>query len=220
MKILLLEDDEILNEIIESFLLDIGYQVSCAFDGDEAESLLYSEAFDLLLFDVNVPSINGFELLKNLRANNIFTPTIFITSLSDTEDLKNGFLSGCDDYIKKPFEFDELKLRIENIKRLYKIEQSKTEKIGTNIIYNFNKLILTNQDKAYTLSKKESKILEYFLKTKGRAVSLEELGSNIWAYEEIPTNSTIRTYIKNLRKMLDDKCITTIKGVGYIFNER
>jgi DNA-binding response OmpR family regulator len=218
MKILLLEDDEILNEIIESFLLGKGHKVSCVFDGEEAESLLYEEAFDLLLFDVNVPSINGFELLKNLRANSIFTPTIFITSLSETEDLKNGFLSGCDDYIKKPFEFDELELRIENIKRLYKIEQSKVEKISQNLMYDFDKLTLVNQDKKYTLSKKESKILEYFLKTKGRTISLEELGSNIWAYEEIPTDSTIRTYIKNLRKMLGGECITTIKGVGYRFN--
>ncbi len=218
MKILLLEDDEILNEIIESFLLGKGHKVSCTFDGDEAESLLYEEVFDLLLFDVNVPSISGFELLKNLRANNIFTPAIFITSLSEIEDLKNGFSSGCDDYIKKPFEFDELELRIENIKRLYKIEQSKIEKISNNIMYDFDKLTLTSQDKEYTLSKKGSKILEYFLKTKGRIISLEEIGSNIWAYEEIPTDSTIRTYIKNLRKMLGDKCITTIKGVGYRFN--
>jgi len=218
MKILLLEDDEILNEIIESFLLSKGHKVSCVFDGDEAESLLYEEAFDLLLFDVNVPSISGFELLKNLRANNIFTPAIFITSLGETEDLKNGFSSGCDDYIKKPFEFDELELRIENIKRLYKIEQSKIEKISDNIMYDFDKLTLTSQDKEYTLSKKGSKILEYFLKTKGRTISLEEIGSNIWAYEEIPTDSTIRTYIKNLRKILGNKCITTIKGVGYRFN--
>ena len=103
MKILLLEDDEILNEVISSFLIKKGYQVCSTYDGEEAEDELYKNNFDLLLLDVNVPNINGFELLKNLRANNINTPAIFLTSLNDTEDLKEGFLSGCDDYIKKTF---------------------------------------------------------------------------------------------------------------------
>jgi DNA-binding response OmpR family regulator len=218
MKILLLEDDEILNEVIETFLLNKGYQVSCAFDGDEAEDLLCQEVFDLLLFDVNVPSTNGFELLKRIRKNSINTPTIFITSLNDTEDLKQGFSSGCDDYIKKPFEFEELELRIDNIKRLYNIEQSKEEIISDGIVYHYDKLKIAKDEVELILSKKESKILEYFLKNKNRTISLEELSSNIWAYEDMPTDSTIRTYIKNLRKILDKECITTIKGVGYQFN--
>ncbi len=218
MKILLLEDDEILNEIIESFLKEKGYDVYTAFDGNEAENLLYNEKFDLLLFDVNVPSINGFELLSNLRKNFIFTPAIFITSLNDTQDLKDGFSSGCDDYIKKPFEFDELELRIDNIKRLYKIEQSKIEQIADGIYYDFDKSQITKNSKLQTLTKKESKVLEYFLKNRGKIISLEELGSNIWTYEETPTDSTIRTYIKNLRKIVGEEYITTIKGVGYRFN--
>ncbi|MFK5882039.1 MAG: response regulator transcription factor [Sulfurospirillum sp.] len=218
MKILLLEDDEILNEIIESFLIDKGYDVDCTFDGDEAEELLYSKRFDLLLLDVNVPSINGFELLSNIRKNFIFTPAIFITSLNDTQDLKDGFSSGCDDYIKKPFEFEELELRIDNIKRLYKIEQSKIEQINSKIKYDFEKLTIIKETGEYPLTNKESKILEYFLKNRETTISLEELGSNIWTYEETPTDSTIRTYIKNLRKILGEECITTIKGSGYRFN--
>ena len=218
MKILLLEDDEILNEIIESFLLDKGYDVHCVFNGNEAEDLLYTQKFDLLLLDVNVPSINGFELLSSLRKNFIFTPAIFITSLNDTQDMKDGFLSGCDDYIKKPFEFDELELRIENIKRLYKIEQGKTEEINSKIEYDFDKSQITKESKTYLLTRKQSKILEYFLKNRDKIISLEELGSNIWTYEETPTDSTIRTYIKNLRKILGEESITTIKGVGYRFN--
>jgi DNA-binding response OmpR family regulator len=186
--------------VISSFLLKKGYEVCVTYDGEEAEDELYKDNFDLLLLDVNVPSINGFELLKNLRKNNINTPAIFLTSLNQTDDLKEGFLSGCDDYIKKPFEFEELNLRIENIKRLYKIESLHVE------------------DKIYTLSKKESKVLEYFLKNKHRIISIEELGLNVWSYEDRPTDSTIRTYIKNLRKILKENIITTIKGVGYRFN--
>ncbi|MCF6172284.1 MAG: response regulator transcription factor [Campylobacteraceae bacterium] len=219
MKILLLEDDEILNEIIESFLLEKGHQISCVYDGDEAEDLLTQEIFDLLLLDVNVPSVNGFELLKRVRKNSIFTPAIFITSLNDTEDLKNGFSSGCDDYIKKPFEFEELELRIDNIKRLYGIEQAKIEIISKSITYDYDRLKIIKNGEQYTISKKESKILEYFLRNRDKTISLEELGSNIWAYEEVPTDSTIRTYIKNLRKILTKECITTTKGVGYRFNK-
>ena len=104
MKILLLEDDVILNEIIEEFLLSLNYEVITAFDGNKAEELIYEENFDLLLFDVNIPNITGFELLKNIRQNNINIPTIFITSRHTADDVKIGFNSGCDDYIKKPFE--------------------------------------------------------------------------------------------------------------------
>ena len=218
MKILLLEDDEILNEVISSFLIKKMYSVHSVYDGEEAQELLYKKNFDLLLFDVNVPSVNGFDLLDELRKNNINTPAIFITSLNDTADLKKGFLSGCDDYIKKPFEFDELNLRIENIKRLYKIETNYIEKISANCSYNFSNSLLVNYDKKYTLSKKESQVLEYFLKNKQRTISIEELGLNIWTYDDKPSDSTIRTYIKNLRKMLDKDAITTIKGVGYRFN--
>ena len=218
MTILLLEDDEILNEVIGSFLIKKGYEVCSVYDGEEAEDELYKNSFDLLLLDVNVPNISGFELLKNLRAQNINTPAIFLTSLNDTEDLKEGFLSGCDDYIKKPFEFEELDLRIENIKRLYKIDSLHIEKISQHIVYDYNSSSLHVEGKIHTLSKKETQILEYFLKNRGRTISIEELGLNIWSYEDRPTDSTIRTYIKNLRKILINDIITTLKGVGYRFN--
>ena len=117
MKILLLEDDLILNEILEEHLIKQKHQITTTFSSNEAIKELYSETFDLLLLDVNVPDLNGFELLKELRDNNILTPTIFITSLNMVEDMQKGFDSGCDDYIKKPFELKELDIRINNIKR-------------------------------------------------------------------------------------------------------
>jgi len=218
MKILLLEDDEILNELINSFLLKKGYEVCATYDGEEAEDELYKNSFDLLLLDVNVPSINGFELLKGVRDSGINTPAIFLTSLNDKEDLKEGFLSGCDDYIKKPFEFEELELRIENIKRLYKIDSLHVQSISDEISYCFNDKVLHVKKNDYTLSKKESKVLEYFLTHKNRSISIEEFALNVWAYEDKPTDSTIRTYIKNLRKYLGEDIITTIKGVGYTLN--
>ena len=220
MKILLLEDDVILNEIIEEFLLSLNYEVISAFDGNKAEELIYEENFDLLLFDVNIPNITGFELLKNIRQNNINIPIIFITSRHTADDVKIGFNSGCDDYIKKPFELSELQLRIENIKRLRQIDNHGQIKIDNDTFYNYEKKVIIRNNEEFNLSKIESKILEYFLKNKNKAISIDEISVNNWLYDEMPESTTIRTYIKNLRKKLNDETITTLKGIGYRFNIR
>ena len=218
MKILLLEDDVILNEIIEEFLLSLNYDVITAFDGNIAEELIYEESFDLLLFDVNIPNITGFELLKNIRQNNINIPIIFITSRHTADDVKIGFNSGCDDYIKKPFELSELQLRIENVKRLRQIDNHGQIKIDNDTFYNYEKKVIIRNNEEFNLSKIESKILEYFLKNKNKAISIDEISVNNWLYDEMPESTTIRTYIKNLRKKLNDETITTLKGIGYRFN--
>lgn len=218
MKILLLEDDPILNEIIEEYLETLNYIVVSAMDGQKAEELVYEESFDLLLFDVNVPGINGFDLLKNIRFNNINVPAIFITSNNTNDDMKKGFSSGADDYIKKPFDLIELELRIKNIKRLRQIESNDYIIISTNISYSFESKMISNENNLITLSKTESKILEYFIKNKNKAISIEEISINNWTYDEMPESTTIRTYIKNLRKKLEKDSITTIKGIGYKLN--
>lgn len=220
MKILLLEDDVILNEIIEEFLLSLNYDVITAFDGNIAEELIYEESFDLLLFDVNIPNITGFELLKNIRQNNINIPIIFITSRHTADDVKIGFNSGCDDYIKKPFELSELQLRIENIKRLRQIDNHGKIKIDNDTFYNYEKKVIIRNNEEFNLSKIEAKILEYFLKNKNKTISIDEISVNNWVYNEMPESTTIRTYIKNLRKKLNDETITTLKGIGYRFNIR
>ena len=218
MKILLLEDDVILNEIIEEFLLSLNYDVITAFDGNIAEELIYEESFDLLLFDVNIPNITGFELLKNIRQNNINIPIIFITSRHTADDVKIGFNSGCDDYIKKPFELSELQLRIENVKRLRQIDNHGQIKIDNDTFYNYEKKVIIRNNEEFNLSKIEAKILEYFLKNKNKTISIDEISVNNWVYDEMPESTTIRTYIKNLRKKLNDETITTLKGIGYRFN--
>lgn len=218
MKILLLEDDLILNEIITEHLIEKSYDVSSVYDGLEAETLLYSSRFDLLLLDVNVPNLIGFELLKELRSKDIMTPAIFLTSLSQVDDIEKGFKAGCDDYIKKPFELKELDLRIDNIKRIYNIVNEDKIEISKDITLDTKNLILNLEDTDIHIAKKEVEVLLYLLKNKEKPVSIEELCSNIWSYEESPIASTIRTYIKNLRKILGDNSILNIRGVGYKFN--
>ena len=218
MKILLLEDDILLNEIIEEHLQNKGYIVISAFTGTEAQELIYSQKFDLFLFDVNVPNINGFDLLKNARQNDIKTPTIFLTSLNMVDDLEKGFESGCDDYVKKPIELKELDIRINNIKRLFKISPENILKLSKNIYFDSINLLIKKNEQEQALTKKECEILLYLI-NKETTVSIEELSTNIWSYEDSPSASTVRTYIKTLRKILGEKFITNIRGVGYRFNK-
>ena len=218
MKILLMEDDLILNEIIQEHLEEKNYHVISTYSGDEAQEFIYKEKFDLLLLDVNVPNINGFELLKDLRKNSIKTPAIFITSLDMVDDIEKGFDSGCDDYIKKPFELKELDIRINNIKRLLKIENSEVLKVSDMVYIDKKNLMIMNKDKNTHISLKELNVLEYLLKNRGTPVSVEELSMNVWSYENAPVAPTIRTYIKNLRKILGKDSITTIKSIGYKLN--
>ncbi len=219
MKILLLEDDLILNEIIEEFLQSLDYEVTIAYDGTKATELIYDNSFDLLILDVNVPNINGFEFLKSLRDEHITTPAIFITSLDTIEDVEEGFNSGCDDYLKKPFELRELELRINNIKRLLHLEEDEIT-IDENIKFNTKLNYVTYDSIKTKLPLKEAQILKYLLMNKNRCISQDELSSNIWSYETVPTSSTIRTYIKNIRKIIGEDYIETIKGVGYRFNKK
>ena len=217
MRILLLEDDVILNELIEEFLVSLGYEVSSFYDGQEALDTIYDESFDLLLLDVGVPSLDGFAVLKHIREAKIDTSAIFITSLNTTDDLEKGFDIGCDDYIKKPFELKELEIRIKHIKKIKHIDSSDVVNLCVNIQYDFLNHKIIKENQSFVLSNKEAKILEYFIKHKNRIISIEELVSNIWTYDETPSNATIRTYIKNLRKTVGDEIIQTIKGIGYRF---
>jgi len=217
MKILLLEDDIILNELVEEFLISLGHTITCEFDGMEALNTIDEDSFDLLLLDVGIPTLNGFELLSELRERQNLTPTIFLTSLSDIKSLEKGFSLGCDDYIKKPFELKELEIRINYIKTIKQIDLEDVITINDKYKYDFLNSMIIEENKKTVLSNKESKILEYFIKNKNRTISFEEIINNIWEYDTTPSNATIRTYIKNLRKTLDETIIVTIKGLGYKF---
>lgn len=215
MHILYLEDDINLSQTVEEFLIGEGFSVVSVYNGDEALETIYKENFDMLLLDVNVPKINGFDLLRELRAANISTPAIFITSLNSIEDLSKGYNSGADDYIKKPFAFKELLFRI---KALLKREfQSKDfiVLINNNICFNTqtNRLIIDN--KITPLNPKEGLLLKLFLKHKNECVSFEDIYQNVWSFNETHSDMSLRTYIKNLRKHLGKEHIQSIKKIGY-----
>jgi DNA-binding response OmpR family regulator len=215
MKILLLEDDVILQEIIEEFLIENGYTVKSFFDGEKALDAMGSSSYDMLLLDVNVPNIDGFEILSYLRQIGNTTPAIYITSLAGIDDLKKGFDLGADDYLKKPFDLEELQARIEHIVKVHRL-QEEIEFDGMKFIPKAHQIVL--EDEIIEMRQKEAQVLEYFVRNTGKIISCDEIIENVWDDEHIPTHATIRTYIKNLRKMFTKEYFDNIKGEGYRFN--
>jgi len=217
-KILLLEDDVNLNETIEEFLSDEGFEVTSVYDGKSAEELIYEKNFDLFVLDVNVPSPNGFEVLKSSRQRGDTTPAIYVTSLNSTQDLSKGFESGCDDYIRKPFSLEELLLRINNIlKRNFYHNPNETVKIDEDLFYDIQADELLRDGKTLPLHNKEKLLLKLFLQHSNQQISHEVIYQHLWSYEEEPSETALRTYIKNLRKVLGKERIVSIKRYGYKF---
>ncbi len=220
-KILLLEDDVTLNETIASYLEELDFEVEIAYDGYTAQNIIYENNFDLLLLDVNVPDINGFELLKTIREEDVTTPAIFITSLNSMVDLEEGFDSGCDDYIRKPFALKELQLRVETIlKRDFFHTNNDKIKIDEHIYYDTNSDILNIDDKTIHLNNKDAKLLKLFLQNQDQLLSHETIYSALWDYDETISQDALRTYIKNLRKYLGKEKIVSIKKSGYRFTTK
>jgi len=215
MKIFLLEDDIVFLELIEEYLISKGHDVKSYYTIEMAEEFLYEDKYDLLLLDINLPDGNSLELLDNYRKNGYMTPTIMITSITNVTSLKTAYEIGCDEFIRKPFEFEELEARINYIKKMYKIDIEENIQIEDNLIFDFKNLILIKEDKKITLPKKEAEIIKFFLSNENRIVTIDELVLSIWKYDSEPSIATIRTYIKNIRKNMGKDFIENIKGLGY-----
>ncbi len=218
MKILLLEDDIGLADIMSEYLEDNDFELDLVYDGEEALDKAYETQYDLYIFDVNVPAIKGFDLLKTLRDNGDATPTIFVTSLNDIEDVSQGFESGADDYLKKPFELAELLLRIKNIqKRSFAQKRSNMIQIDKDITFDIDTELLHTGGESVSLPQKELKLLKHFLKHPNEVVTFESLYDVLWDYDETASAESLRAHIKNLRKHLTKDMIQNLRGLGYRF---
>ena len=215
--ILLLEDDISLNQTVSSFLEMNGFKILSAYNGEDALDLAYENSIDLMLIDVKVPKINGFEFLEEIRKNDTKTPAIFITSLNSVDDVEKGFKLGCDDYIRKPFELKELLVRVNSqLSRVYGSTKDSIQ-IDKNIKFNPKELQLIKDNQKVSLKTKEAKLLELFLKNRDRLLEYEEINQALWDWQEEPSSGALRTYIKNLRLLIGKEKIETIKNVGYRF---
>ncbi len=210
-KILLLEDDKILSETLIELLESEGFEVAHVTDGQKALDITFETHFDLYLFDVNVAYISGFELLKSLRESKDMTPAIFITALTDIASLSHGFSIGADDYIKKPFDFDELLVRINALLR--KSYKSYNEKINLGEFYfSIEKEELYHKGVFIPLSPYELKITKLLFQNIDKTVKKEDILNFIGEGKEM-SEGALRVHINKLRKI--GLPITTIKRVGY-----
>ncbi len=214
MRILLIEDDPVLGEVIEEYLAQF-YTVDRVFDTTEAYAHIESGTYDLIISDINLPGKNGIDFIVSLRDFDDTTPVIVVTAYDDTVHLKRSFDAGAHDYIKKPFDLEELRLRIEKSKTLFRIEQTTAIRLDDSRIYHPDKKVVMVENTPHPLKPKEAKILDYFLAHPHRIVSNDELVRNVWGYEESPTDATLRSYIRTLRQIVGHDRITTQRGLGY-----
>ena len=218
-KILLLEDDLNLSETVAEYFDEQGFEVVCVYDGDDAISSIYENHFDLLLLDVNVPNKNGFDVLKEIRAQNNNVPAIFTTSLNSMNSLEEGYISGCDDYIRKPFQLRELLFRVQTILKREFSQKSDVINITDDITFNSISNELKQNDEEIKLNLKELKLLKFFLQHPNELLAHDRIYDHVWDYDEEYSDNSLRTYIKNLRKILGKDKIVSLKKLGYRFNQ-
>ena len=211
-KVLLLEDDLLFAETLIDLLEEEEYEVVHTPNGQVALDEIYKSKFDIYLLDINVPLIDGITLLEELRQADDKTPTIFLTSHKDKEILKKSFLSGADDYLRKPFDNDELLLRIEALLRRTKKEIQECvallchDKLHKRFFYNKKEL---------ELSKKEYELLFVLVQHVDNPVPKELIFSELWSSSETPSEGAIRVYINRLKQLLPEITIENIRGIGY-----
>jgi len=211
MKILLMEDDPVLSDILLDFLSE-SYEIDYAYDSNEVYTQLESNKYDLFIFDINVAGKNGIELLSELREYKNTTPAIIITAYTDTKHLEKAFEVGAHDYIRKPFELAELKIRIQNTQKLFNIGTKQEIKITQEIYFFPQEKLLEKNKIQISLGAIDSEILLYFVNNTSKLISKEELTKNNWNYENITSETTIRSHIRTLRKLITKDKITTFRG--------
>ena len=213
-KILILEDDDLFASTLEDFLSDEGFEVDIAKDGEECWELNFKKNYDLYIFDINVPKINGLDLLEQLRQSDDNTPTIFLTSYKDKDTLHDAFLKGCDDYLKKPADLDELILRIKALLKRNK-KQFKVIDLSNNFTFNPSTKRVYENEVDLNLPIKVLDLIELFLENKGEIVTKNMIISKLWTTQEEYSEGSIRVYINQIKKILGKDAISNIKGIGY-----
>jgi len=212
-KVLLVEDDIELNQTIAEFLEMSDFEVVSVYDGEQAVDALFETDYDVVLLDIKLPKMNGFEITKEVRKH-LSVPIIFITSLDGEQNVVRAFLSGGDDYIRKPFSLNELKVRVEAIvKRVYGSRE--LIKITDDLEFHVESMELYKNGEKIKLKNKELKLLKLFLQNKGKILTKDVIFDNIYDYYEEPNEFSLRTFINNLRRIIGRDKIETIKNTGY-----
>lgn len=213
-KILLLEDDYLYKISIKEFLEELDFIVDDFDNGEDALNAIFDKKYDLLLLDIRVPKMDGFELVKYVREASIDTPIIILTSLTDIKNLSQGYTLGCNDYIRKPFDMIELKHRIEQqIKNCFQTSDD-TIVLDFGFKYSIKKSLLYKDNIIIELSSKELELVAFLVQNRGFFVSIESLHENVWENKDI-SYADIRMCIKRVREKTNKDFIKTKRFLGY-----
>jgi two-component system, OmpR family, copper resistance phosphate regulon response regulator CusR len=230
MKILVVEDEQKVSEVLKRGLLEAGYEVDTAFDGEIGLRLASTGHYDLVLLDINLPVMNGLEVCKRLRENDEVTPVLMLTALGMSEDIVTGLEAGADDYLPKPFRFNELYARVKALTRRKKITSASLQKepgkihleyfkLG-DLVIDFDGKEVKRGNKLIQLTAREYALLEYLARNKGKVRSRMEIAEAVWGLDFETGTNFIDVYINYLRNKIDkpfsEKLIHTITGFGYI----
>ncbi len=223
-RILLVEDEAGLRRTLKDLLVSSGYVVETSGDGVEAQGRAETEAFDLIVLDVMLPSRSGFDVARNLRKGGVQTPILMLTARTELNNKVQGFKSGADDYVTKPFEAPELLVRVEALLR--RAQTGSRKKIQAwdfeDISVDFTKARLIRKGKQIDLSERECRLLQHLIESRGEVVTRDELLEEVWGYEAPPMTRTVDVHISWLRQKLEDdpanpRFIVTVHGQGYRF---
>lgn len=226
-KILVVEDEQRIAELLKKGLEEFGYFVTMAFDGEMGKRLVKNHTYDLIITDVVLPHINGFELCKEIRKVQPDIPIIMLTALGTTDDKLDGFDSGADDYMVKPFDLRELNARINILLKRKKGEQAiaKTDHLEyADIKLDLDKKTVTRGDREMKLTPKEFNLLQYMMLNSERVLSRTEISEKVWDTHFNTGTNFIDVYINYLRmkvdKGFDSKLIHTRPGLGFILKSK
>ena len=222
MKILLAEDEVDLNNVVTRYLKKNGYSVDSVLDGEEALDYLEYGEYDLVILDIMMPKVDGFEVIKKLRDKGNHTSVLMLTARDSADDKVKGLDLGADDYIVKPFDFNELMARIRAVVRRKHGNSSNKLVIG-DLILDTSEKSVTRAGRQIELTGKEYEVLEYLMQSKNRILSRDQIKEHVWDFDYEGDSNIIDVLIKNIRKKIDiedgKQIIYTKRGLGYVIKE-
>ncbi len=220
MYVLVVEDEQRLARVIRRVLEEEGHTVDLAYDGEEGLAIAMEGSHDVIALDILLPGLNGIEVCQSLRRNRVDTPILLLTALDDVQDRVRGLDAGADDYLTKPFAFQELLARLRALGRR-RVQAREPERVQTgDLVLDMNRRRAERAGRVIELSPKEFALLEFLMRNEGRVVTRTQILDHLWGYEHAPDSNLVDVYVSYLRRKVDkghpNKLIGTIRGVGYV----
>ena len=218
MRALVAEDEKDLNKVISKRLSSAGYSVDSCYDGAEAQAFLELGVFDVAILDIMMPIQSGLEVVQNIRQKRITTPVLLLTAKDTVQDIVHGLDLGADDYLVKPFSFEELLARIRVMTRKSAgLRQNLL--VVADLVLDIGNRTATRAGKELRLSAKEFEILEYLMRNQGVVLTRKQIEDHAWSFDYVGGTNVVDVYIRYLRKKIDEghtvKLIQTVRGIGY-----